>query len=78
MKKKNKTTYNYIEKSLTFYIERYILDDDGSWNDFIVWICGNSTRRLRRPNGRIDMDKRGRTASGRKVRVVVGRKRSPL
>jgi hypothetical protein len=74
---KNKTPYNYIKKSFTFYIERYILNDDGGWNYFIVRLLWrNSAGRLRRPW--IDIDKRGGTASGRKIRIVVGRKRSPF
>ena len=71
--------YYYVEKSLTFYVERYILNDNGSWDYFVVSLLWrNSTRGLRRPDRRIDMQKRRRTASGGKIRVIVGRKRSPL
>ena len=72
-------TYYYIEKSLTFYIERYILNDDGGWDYFIVWLLSSDGAGwVRRADGGIDIHKRGGTASGRKIRVVVGRKGSPL
>ncbi len=64
-----KTDY-YAKKCFTFYIEWYIFYNDGSWNDLVLRVLGLSGRGHR---GSTKMTHRGRTASGRKVRVIVWR-----
>ena len=57
-----KDTYDDVEQSLAFYIERYVLDDDGGGYDLVVPLLSGSGR-----EGGRHLLQRGRTASRREI-----------
>lgn len=65
-------TYNDIKEGFAFYIERYVLDDDGSGYNLIIGALARSGGSY----GGDEVTHRRGATRGRKVRIVVGGKRT--